>query len=234
MVEVLVGAAILGILIAITTPVAVKMFSTASTAVAAHTLRQLTAASQMYLAENENRFWKYRSADREGVQWWFGFEEWSSTVAPEGERELDLSRGPLGPFIAGTPGRSKDPSFYASGPAFKSKFRNCHFPYGYNWLLQDRNVGTIAEPGKTVVFATSAQVNTFQPPASADNPMLEEFYLIDHRETTVHFRCGGSAMVGYANGSVGLLPMDESTRDPRMPDGNVGRFAPVGDKKYLE
>lgn len=36
-------------------------------------------------------------------------------------------------------------------------------------------------------IATSAQVNTFQEQASANNPMIEEFYGIDDRETTVHF-----------------------------------------------
>lgn len=47
------------------------------------------------------------------------------------------------------------------------------------------------------------------------------------------FRHGGHAMVAYASGNVGLLPMDETTRDRRAPDAEVGRFAPVGDTKYL-
>jgi hypothetical protein len=41
-------------------------------------------------------------------------------------------------------------------------------------------------------------------------------------------------MVSYASGSVGFLPMDESTRDSRMPEAGVGRFAPVGSFKYLK
>lgn len=234
LVELLVVVGILGVLIGVGVPVVWKMFSAASTAVAAHTMRQLSVASQLYLADHDNRFWQYREADREGVHWWFGFEPWTSVTAAEGERELDLERGPLGPFIASAPGRQKDPSFFASGPAFKPKFRNCHFPYGYNWMLQGRHLMSLADPGNTVVFATSAQVNTFQRPASPEHPMLEEFYLIDSRETTVHFRCGGKAMVVFADGSIGLLPMDESTRDARMPKANVGRFAPVGDATYLE
>ncbi len=52
--------------------------------------------------------------------------------------------------------------------------------------------------------------------------------------TTVHFRHHGNAMVAYANGSAGFLPMDESTRDKRLPNANVGRFAPVGSKDHLQ
>ena len=92
---------------------------------------------------------------------------------------------------------------------------------------------SLANPSKIVVFATSAQINTFQRPASPRNPMLEEFYLLDDREITVHFRHNGQAMVAFADGSVGFLPIDESTRDPRAPQANVGRFAPVGSSKYL-
>jgi prepilin-type processing-associated H-X9-DG protein len=64
--------------------------------------------------------------------------------------------------------------------------------------------------------------------------MLEEFYLLDDKEVTVHFRHNGLAMVAFADGSAGFLPMDESTRDPRAPKANVGRFAPVGSTQYLK
>jgi hypothetical protein len=30
------------------------------------------------------------------------------------------------------------------------------------------------------------------------------------------------------------LPMDESTRDRRAPQANIGRFAPVGSRLFLE
>ena len=63
--------------------------------------------------------------------------------------------------------------------------------------------------------------------------MIKEFYGFDQNEVTVHFRHAGFAMVAFANGSAGLLEMDESTRDRRAPKANVGRFAPVGSTKYL-
>ena len=63
--------------------------------------------------------------------------------------------------------------------------------------------------------------------------MLEEFYLINDRETTVHFRFNDHALAAMVDGSVRELPMDPSTRDSQMPKANVGRFAPVGSRLYL-
>ena len=63
--------------------------------------------------------------------------------------------------------------------------------------------------------------------------MIEEFYLIDERETTVHFRFGGQALAAMMDGSVRALPMDPSTLDRRMPEVQIGRFAPAGDRLYL-
>jgi hypothetical protein len=79
-----------------------------------------------------------------------------------------------------------------------------------------------------VVFATSAQVYPFR-----EDAVIEEFYGIDQKEVTVHFRHNSQAMVAFANGAAGFLPMDPSTRDAKAPEANVGRFAPVGSNKHL-
>ena len=63
--------------------------------------------------------------------------------------------------------------------------------------------------------------------------MIEEFYLIDQRETTLHFRFGGKALASMLDGSVQDLPMDPSTLDTRMPSALIGRFAPVNNTLYL-
>ncbi|HRJ73706.1 MAG TPA: hypothetical protein PLS03_15900, partial [Terrimicrobiaceae bacterium] len=140
-------------------------------------------------------------------------------------------------------GLRPDPSFALSGQTFKPKYRSGYLGVGYNVLLGGGWTGNPAKlktywslnrPDEVVVFFTSAQVNTFQSPASASHPMLEEFYAIDEREVTAHFRHHGSALVGFANGSAGFLPIDETTRDSRMPKAAVGRFAPKGSKKFLE
>ncbi|MGA1130543.1 MAG: hypothetical protein ACO3XN_10815 [Chthoniobacterales bacterium] len=87
----------------------------------------------------------------------------------------------------------------------------------------------LERPEKTVVFATAAQVNTFQKPASVRNPMIEEFYGFDDDRAkipSVHFRHNGHAMVAYATGSAGLIKMGGAGKDRRAPEANVGRLPP--------
>jgi prepilin-type processing-associated H-X9-DG protein len=208
--------AVLAVLIA---SASLMAYRKSSLAISANNLRQLAIGASSYLSENNYVFWKYRSADpggEPGVRWWFGFEPLASFSRPEGQRIF-------------------------GGKAFKPKYQFGYIGVGYNALLGGGAMGlgeslsywSLGRPSKIVVFATSAQINTFQRPATPRNPMLEEFYLLDDRETTVHFRHSGQAMVAFADGSAGFLPMDESTRDNRAPQANVGRFAPVGSAKHL-
>jgi prepilin-type N-terminal cleavage/methylation domain-containing protein len=224
--ELVVSLALLSVLLLLAVPAAQSLVSSSAEAAGAHVIAQLNAASQSYLAEHRMTYWPYKASAPGGVQWWFGFEPEASLASPEGSRWLDLTRGPLGPYIAASGGMARDPSFARSGRVFKPKYGSTHFAYGYNLLLQGTNQSTLAHPGQVPVFATCAQVNTFQAPASDDHPMIEEFYFFDATERTVHFRIGGNAMVGYADGSAGYLPMLPGTLDPRLPAANIGRLDP--------
>lgn len=224
--EMLVAVAILAVLAAFLIPALESAYASSTDAVSAHVIAQLNAAAQSYLTDNNQTFWPYRSTATDGTQWWFGFESWQSLSSPEGARWLDLNRGPLGPYIAASGGMAEDPSFTRQGNVFKPKYGKTHFAYGYNLLLPGKNVLDLTHPGSTPVFATCAQVNTFQSPASAKHPMAEEFYYFNTTEATVHFRIGGNAMVGYADGSAGYLPMLPGTLDRRLPGANIGRFDP--------
>jgi len=221
-----------------------KVYEQSSLAVSANNIRQLNAGAQAYLSDHNFTFWRYQEAgpaENPGTKWWFGFETAASKALPEGQRRFDATDGPLGGYLPA--GLRPDPSFALSGQTFKPKYRSGYLGVGYNVLLGGGWTGNPAKlktywslnrPDEVVVFFTSAQVNTFQSPASASHPMLEEFYAIDEREVTAHFRHHGSALVGFANGSAGFLPIDETTRDSRMPKAAVGRFAPKGSKKFLE
>jgi len=81
------------------------------------------------------------------------------------------------------------------------------------------------------VFATCAQVNTFEAPASPGNPMIEEFYLISDTEQTAHFRHDGDALAAFLDGSVRALSMatdmKPGSQDMRMPSANIGEFNPT-------
>jgi prepilin-type N-terminal cleavage/methylation domain-containing protein len=225
--ELLVTISIVALLGAILFPAARSVLASSTGATSAHCIAQLNAAAQSYLAENNMNFWPYRVSTNGGTQWWFGFESQESLRSAEGKRWLDLNQGPLGPYIASSGGMSKDPSFTREGNVFKPKYGSTHFAYGYNLLLQGKNQLALLRPGKRPVFATCAQVNTFQAPASARKPMVEEFYYFNTTERTVHFRVGGNAMVGYADGSAGYLPMMAGTLDSRMPRANIGRLDPT-------
>jgi hypothetical protein len=154
-----------------------------------------------------------------------------------------MEAGPLGAYMP----RSfrPDPSFGFTGKPFKPKYKFGYIGVAYNVHLAGERSGRalwftratgpqplrywdLSNPAETVVFATSAQVYPFRKEA-----VIEEFYGIDEKEVTVHFRHNGQAMVAFANGSAGFLPMDPSTRDSKAPEANVGRFAPKGSTKYL-
>jgi len=241
--EVLVVIGVVAILAGIIMPVARQAIYSSTLATSSSNLRQLSAGMAAYLSANSQTFWRYREdvnePDRRGVRWWFGFEDITSMRTPEGERSFDSEQGPLGGYVPG--GFQPDPSFGLSGEPFKPKYQFGYIGVGYNVLLGGGWMGNdplvrysqLKNPSRVVVFATSAQVNVFQAPASSLNPMIEEFYGIDETERTVHFRHRDRALVAFADASIGFIPMDESTRDNRAPEANVGRFAPVGSDKYL-
>ena len=244
LVEMLAVVAILAVLIFVAVGATYKTIRSASLATSANNIRQLAAGASAYLGDNNYTFWEFYEKvpdpARRGVRWWFGFESASSLKKREGQRILDTTDGPLGGYIPG--GFRPDPSFQFSGKPFKPKYQFGYIGVGYNVLLGGgwRDESTpmryfeLEKPGEIVVFATSAQVNTFQSPASPSNPMIEEFYGIDEDDLTIHGRHNGLAMVVYATGNAGFLPLDPATIDPRAPEANIGRFAPPGSTRYLK
>ncbi len=241
LIELLVAASVTTVLASLLAGAGWNAYKTSSLAVSANNIRQLTAGGAAYLADHNYTFWKYREErGADGTVWWYGYEARKSVYStPEGERSYDPDDGPLASYIPA--GIRPDPSFSLTGRAFKPKYKSGYLGIGYNILLgggwggtqSNRTLWSLPKPGEIVVFATSAQVNVFQPPASSKNPMIEEFYALDDFYSTIHFRHGGYAMVGFADGSAGLLPMDKSTMDLRAPKAAIGRFAPRSSTRFL-
>ena len=73
-------------------------------------------------------------------------------------------------------------------------------------------------------LADAAQVNTFQSPASKERPMLEEFYYVNDRERTAHFRHGKKAIAAFCDGHVGQTRFETGSIDDRMANHWVGRL----------
>ena len=233
LIELLAAVVILGVLLTLCAPAATAVRRQTTLAVSSSALRQLSVAAQNYLAESQGQFFRARENLSDGVQWWFGFESYSGPKA-EGKRVLDKSRGPLGPYIVDSAGRVPDFAFTSMGASFKPKFANGYFGFGVNTELtggpmgQDpgklRRIGQLERPGRTALFATCAQINSFQAPASAKKPMLEEFYFFNTTDcrNTVHFRHGQKALVAFADGSIQEVPGDSARWDRRLPGAAVG------------
>ena len=236
LIELLVAIAIIAILGGLLVAAASRAKVASARAISAHSLGQLITAGRLYLNDNNNAFWPYRQNVSGGVQWWFGFESAASAGLPEGTRTCDYSKGPLGPYAIAAGGIRTDPAFLQYSPRLKPKYRDGNYGYGYNIMLVadssgvPRNALHVDSPSQMIVFATCAQVNTFQAPASARNPMVEEFYMISDTQRTAHFRHGRDALAAFLDGSVRAVSMDAGmladSQDLRIPSANIGVFEP--------
>ena len=191
-------------------------------------LRQLGIAGQMYWSDNDHRAFAYRGAATDGGdRFWFGWLQRGG----EGVRRFDLAKGALYPYL-GSGGVETCQTLAYVDPRFKLKATGAAFGYGYNLHLTGGLVGSgvrvdcLVKPGGTVFLADAAQVNTFQPPATPDNPMLEEFYYVNDRERTAHFRHGWKAQAVFCDGHVGRAGFEPGSIDDRMPDQWVGQLPP--------
>jgi len=234
LVELMVVAAITATLLGLLLPVMAQVKIASARAISAHSLTQLITAGRLYLGENNNMLWPYEQAVPGGERWWYGFESTASLALPEGKRTCDYSKGPLAQYAIASGGVKTDPAFLQYNPRLKPKYQDGNYGYGYNTVLASgslglRNAMQVTHPTQMIVFATCAQVNTFESPASPKNPMIEEFYMITDTAQTAHFRHGGGqAMAAFLDGSVRSLSMATDMKpgslDVRMPSANIGTF----------
>ena len=232
--ELLVVISIISILAALSLAGISKMRGIAQGANCSNSLRQLGAATQMYLAENNHVFFNYSMAAPGGRLWYFGFESSASLGLPEGSRTVDTTMSPLYPYVRDVGGVEICPAFPYGSAIWKGKYKGASWGYGFNTFLSSLNSLTIAQPSQVLLFGDCAQVNTFQAPATPKNPLVEEFYMIENSYTTVHFRHGIHANILFIDGHVEGLPMSPGTLDTRLKDQNIGRITPVGSMLYLQ
>ena len=114
---------------------------------------------------------------------------------------------------------------------FKLKATGAAYGYGYNSSLSASppvKISKLTRVTETALLADAAQVNDFQPPASRNNPMLEEFYYVDTNATypNGHFRHSQKASVLFCDGHVAPEKFLPGSIDPRMPGQFVGRLRP--------
>ena len=217
LIELLVVVAIIAILAALLLPTLSQSKASARRIQCVSSIRQLGLAAEMYWDDNQGQTFRYRGAYTNGGDvFWFGWLERGS----EGSRAFDLAQGALHPYLGGR-GIEICPGLNYLAARFKLKATGAAFGYGINLYLTSPttlNVNRMTRPADTAVFADAAQVNTFQAPASPENPMLEEFYYIHDTETTVHFRHQRTANVVFGDGHVDQERPASGSIDVNMPE----------------
>ncbi len=233
MVEMLVVIAITGMILSLIMPVVTRTITHARRAVCASNLRQMQRGFTMYLDDHGGRWFPYYEDLPEGRLWFWGLEPGGPRPNAEGLRPLDRSRARLAPYL-GEGTVENCPSMPHGAAYFKQKFSTLSYGYGLNaYMIQGlpwarsanvHSIQQIRQPADIITWADSIQINTWQQPASPDNPMLEEWYYLDGRGTpTFHFRHGNKLNTVFLDGSVRALPPDRL--DPRC-DGQVGYLEP--------
>jgi prepilin-type N-terminal cleavage/methylation domain-containing protein/prepilin-type processing-associated H-X9-DG protein len=224
LIEVLAVIALIAILASLLLPAMARAREKGRQTLCASNLRQLGLAAQMYWDDHDGRAFPYRGAStNNGDVFWFGWLGHGT----EGQRAFDRSRGVLFPYL-GVKGVELCPSLSYGLATFKLKAAGAAYGYGYDIALSTPpgqppiKVDRFAQPASIALFSDAAQVNTFQPPASPDHPMLEEFYYISPNEPTAHFRHGRRAGVLFCDTHVEPVAPSAGTIDPRLPSQQVG------------
>ena len=189
-------------------------------------LHQFAIATHLYWDDNSGNCFRYGGwPTNSGQLYWFG---WIG-VGAEGDRPFDPSQGFLFPYLRGR-GLDMCPSFNYALAQYKLKATGATYGYGYNRFLfspekgPPLNIASLRSPASIALYADAAQVNTFQAPASPDNPMIEEWYYVDDstNQPNGHFRHSQRANVSFCDGHVAQEKYLEGTIDQRLPSQFIG------------
>lgn len=237
--ELLIAIAVIAILVVLTLSGWAQYRGVATRAVCSSNLRQLAAAVNLYCGEHAGSFPPYSQQTPQGTMWYFGLET-SGAGAGEGGRDLDETAGPLYPYIQEVGKIEVCPAFDYTNALWKPKFKGASYGYGYNWFLGGLSGGTpmtmsqLSSSTQVILFGDCGQVNNFQAPASAKNPMMEEFYIINQSDKTIHFRHNKHANILFVDGHVESWTPYKGTEDTRVKGELFGRITPVGSKNMLK
>jgi prepilin-type N-terminal cleavage/methylation domain-containing protein/prepilin-type processing-associated H-X9-DG protein len=224
LIELLVVIAVMALLAGLLLPVLGRGKESAKSAKCINNLRQFCLSAQMYWDDNNGQTFAYGGiATNNGDLYWFG---WIGS-GPEETRAFDPTQGALFPYMGA--GVDFCPAFDYGSSQFKLKASVPTCDYGYNVSLGSLgespvNMKDICQPSALAVLADSAQVNTFEAPASVNNPMFEEWYYInqDASEPNGQFRHDQRANAVFCDGHTERPVMVPGTLDQRLPNQRIG------------
>lgn len=237
LVELLVVVSILTIISAFAAPAWRDALAASRRTVCSSNLRQMYAAYMGYLGDHDGKLFPFMEQVDGKRLWYWGLE--TGNGGAEGQRDIDRTQARLAPYL-GEGAIETCPEFPYRQSMTKEKFSVNTYGYGLNvYLLLDtpanrtaaiQSFSAIARPSEIIIWGDSAQVNTHQPPASPQNPMIEEWYYLYDREATCHFRHVGKMQAVMGDGAVRLF---SPFRLLPQCDGQIGFLEPPGQKQYL-
>ena len=224
LVELLVVITIITLLAALLLPVLGRSKQSAQSAKCGNNLRQFAQSAEMYWDDYNGETFAYGGiGTNNGDIYWFG---WIGS-GPEETRPFDPTQGALYPYMGA--GVDFCPSFDYSSSQYKLKASVPTCDYGYNAALGSLgetpvNMKDIGRPSALALLADSAQVNTFEAPASVTHPMFEEWYYInqDASEPNGQFRHDQCANTVFCDGHLERQAMVAGTLDTRLPNQLIG------------
>ena len=209
--ELVIVIAIIALLTAILMPALRGARAESRRAVCLSNLHHIGLATDHYLNDYNDRFWRYFQRERGGMRWWFGFEPGGPGSGTD--RPLDTSRAVLAPYLRNADDRMQCPVFPYNASCFFRKFAARSASYGFNVLLGPPNPrATTARrdqlgqaPSSVFVFADGAHFD--------HNPGMNEGHYVEYKRNPRrrsgygHFRHRGQAMVLYIDGHAEGQPL---------------------------
>lgn len=237
LIELLVVVGIVGLLGALLLPALKQSRDAARRATCSSNLRQMGLATTLYL-DDYRRYFVYFTTTGSDRLWYFGLESPYNPSGAPGTRSIDLTQAKLYPYYNALHSIEICPSYDYRSPLWRKKFDQITAGYGFNiYGLTTNNLGKlpgeITNPSQILCFADTAQINSFQAPASSLNPLIEEWYYISFKSVgdlaSTQFRHNERANALFVDGHVEALPMAPGTLDTRIQTAKIGRLNPNGD-----
>jgi prepilin-type N-terminal cleavage/methylation domain-containing protein/prepilin-type processing-associated H-X9-DG protein len=227
LIELLITVALIALLVAIMLPALHRARQEARQTACMANLHFLAIATDQYLADSREAFWRYYWTVPDGRLWWFGFEPNGPGSGPY--RPIDKSRAVLTPYLGTSDNRLQCPSFPYGDPCVFPKFAEPTASFGMNLVLGPvsgstrRRVEYLGREAKVFIFADACHFDF--------GPLMNEGHYVSWMPSAAgpggygHFRHRTRANVLYLDAHVA----PQRLRGPVYPQSCAGPAANLCD-----